>query len=146
MQWQHGSYTLFVNGSLSLSPIAVDGRQLLSDPCKKAVSTYTRYNQTEFFKSFSVYKDPYHNEQRLDLYGFNGAPLHPMYLSYNPPEMLPSSLLNPVHSQTREKRQVGDDAGYMQAIMRREGLVSPERWWWFGILATSVGGVVLMYT
>lgn len=149
MQWQHGAYTLFVNGSLSLSPIAVDGRQLLSDPCERPVGTYTRYNQTELFKSFSVYEDPYHEEQRLDLYAFDGAPMHPMYLTYNPPEMLPSSTLNPSHvqgSRPREKRQVGDETGYMQAIMHREGLVSPDRWWWFGILATSLGGFVLMYS
>lgn len=53
MQWQHGAFTLFVNGSIVLNPIAVDGRQLLSDPCKKDIATYTRYNQTEFFKVFT---------------------------------------------------------------------------------------------
>lgn len=56
MQWQHGAFTLFVNGSIVLAPIAVDGRQLLSDPCKKDVATYTRYNQTEFFKVFREWK------------------------------------------------------------------------------------------
>ena len=154
MQWQHGAYTLFVNGSLSLTPIAVDGRQLLSDPCKHAVGTYTRYNQTQFFNKFSVYTDPYHDQRRLDLYAFDGAPLHPMYLAYNPPEMLPSDTLNPFHVQgsegTKDKRQVGDDAGgasyYMQALMQREGLANPDRWWWVGVVATSLGGFVMMYS
>lgn len=50
MQWQHGSYVLLANGSLILTPIAVDGRQLLSEPCRKGVGSYTRYNQTEHFK------------------------------------------------------------------------------------------------
>lgn len=50
MQWQHGSYAVFANGSLTLTPIAVDGRQLLSDPCRKDIAEYTRFNTTERFK------------------------------------------------------------------------------------------------
>lgn len=50
MQWQHGSYAVFANGSLTLTPNAVDGRQLLSDPCRKDISEYTRFNTTERFK------------------------------------------------------------------------------------------------
>jgi hypothetical protein len=50
MQWQHGSFELSADGSLTLNPIAVDGRQLLSDPCRKEVGLYTRYNATEHFK------------------------------------------------------------------------------------------------
>jgi len=50
MQWQHGSYTYNTDGSLTLNPIAVDGRQLLSTPCDYDNSIYTRYNQTETMK------------------------------------------------------------------------------------------------
>jgi hypothetical protein len=50
MQWQHGSYEKLANGSLHLTPIKVDGRQLYSDPCKYKNSVYTRYNATEKFK------------------------------------------------------------------------------------------------
>jgi hypothetical protein len=50
LQWQHGEYTLYANGSLVLTPIKIDGRQILSDPCNYDVSIYTRYNQTEIFK------------------------------------------------------------------------------------------------
>lgn len=50
MQWQHGSYTVFGNGTIILKPIAVDGRQLLSEPCRKDSGYYTRYNTTEQFK------------------------------------------------------------------------------------------------
>lgn len=49
MQFQHGSYEKADNGSLVLTPIKVDGRQLMSDPCKHQFSTLTRYNQTELF-------------------------------------------------------------------------------------------------
>lgn len=50
MQWQHGAFTVNANGSLSLTPIAVDGRQLMSDPCTYDQGIYTRYNQTEYFR------------------------------------------------------------------------------------------------
>ena len=47
MQWQHGTYEIFANGSLIMTPFAVDGRQLMSDPCNGDDAVYTRYNQTE---------------------------------------------------------------------------------------------------
>jgi hypothetical protein len=54
MQFQHGTVTSNADGSLDLTPFAVDGRQLLSDPCggtdNKGLATYTRYNQSETMK------------------------------------------------------------------------------------------------
>lgn len=50
MQWQHGSWVQNANGSLSLTPIGVDGRQLMSTPCDYDKGIYTRYNQSELFK------------------------------------------------------------------------------------------------
>lgn len=50
MQFQHGSIVKNDDGSLSLTPIDVDGRQLQSDPCSYSHSVYTRYNQTETMK------------------------------------------------------------------------------------------------
>lgn len=50
IQWQHGKYTKNANGSLSLFPFAVDGRQLQSDPCNFRTSLYTRYAQFELIK------------------------------------------------------------------------------------------------
>jgi hypothetical protein len=50
MQWQHGSYVIGSDGSLTMTPIAVDGRQLLSQPCQNSHSIYTRYNTTEKMK------------------------------------------------------------------------------------------------
>ena len=49
IQWQHGTFMQNANGSLSLSPIAVDGRQQTSNPCSYTQSVYTRYNQPELF-------------------------------------------------------------------------------------------------
>lgn len=50
MQFQHGNYTKEANGTLHLTPFAEDGRELVSNPCKGKMSTYTLYNQTETFK------------------------------------------------------------------------------------------------
>lgn len=50
LQWQHGQYTVYANGSLILTPIKIDGRQLFSDPCNYDKSIFTRYNQTELYK------------------------------------------------------------------------------------------------
>lgn len=50
MQWQHGKWVKNADGSLTLDPIKVDGRQLLSDPCEGENAIYTRYNQTEEFQ------------------------------------------------------------------------------------------------
>ena len=51
MQFQHGTVTQNADLSLSLEPIAVDGRQLLSDPCENdKYATYIRYNQSEKMK------------------------------------------------------------------------------------------------
>lgn len=51
MQWQHGSWVFNANGSLSLTPIAVDGRQLTSAPCEdENHGIYVRYNQSELMK------------------------------------------------------------------------------------------------
>ena len=52
--YQHGTYEILNNGSLVMTPIAVDGRQLLSDPCgySETESQYTRYVQPTWFKAY----------------------------------------------------------------------------------------------
>lgn len=49
---------------------------------------------------YEVYIDPYHNILRLNLFSFDGSPMNPMYLAYRPPEMLPTSTLNPMTTAT----------------------------------------------
>ena len=49
MQWQHGSFVKADNGSLLLTPIASDGRQLYSDPCIYETAVYMRYNMSQVF-------------------------------------------------------------------------------------------------
>ncbi|MCJ1335587.1 Reversal of tor2 lethality [Bachmanniomyces sp. S44760] len=159
MQWQHGEYTKNANGSLSLTPLSVDGRQLLSNPCAYSNSIYTRYNQSELFAKFQVYTDPYHNVPRLDLFNFDGSPVNPMYLINKPPQMLPTQTLNPTASSSgspastnkpKAKRDFSSDnlAGFTpmrdQTIpMHRQKAMTAnaDKWWWIGVGMTGIGGV-----
>jgi hypothetical protein len=50
LQFQHGTFIENADGSLSLTPFSVDGRQLQSNPCAGSKSTYTRYTQPEIFQ------------------------------------------------------------------------------------------------
>ncbi|KAJ5081327.1 hypothetical protein NUU61_009591 [Penicillium alfredii] len=136
MQWQHGSYAVASNGSLTLTPIAVDGRQLLSEPCRKDIGTYTRYNTTEHYETFSVGADRYSGILRLDLTRSDGIILHPMYLAYRPPKMLPTTTLNPTPTGSHKKRSLSESH-----LIIKEELINPDRWWWLGVVMTSLGGM-----
>ncbi|WPG99549.1 Hypothetical protein R9X50_00236600 [Acrodontium crateriforme] len=152
MQWQHGTYSQASNGSLILQPIGIDGRQLLSSPCQYKNSIYTRYNQSELFKSWSQYTDPYHNIPRLDLYKFDGSPLAPMYLAYKPPQMLPTTTLHSSATATSGgKQKRGLDAevpvNWKFHLDGQEDVVhhiNAERLWWVGIALTGVGGLLYL--
>lgn len=49
MQWQHGSFEKEANGSLILQPIAVDGRELISEPCTSDTAVVLRFNDPAIF-------------------------------------------------------------------------------------------------
>ena len=170
MQWQHGSYVKSSNGSITLTPIAVDGRQLLSDPCNNANAVFTRYKQPEFFKSYQVLTDPYSKAQRLNIFAFDGSPLNPMYLAYQPPQMLPTVTLNPTKTSSgapaatatggstklRKRYHGGDEhiveepedgkgavgEKLMGNLDRKKGsAIDADRLWWIGVGMTALGGV-----
>ncbi|KAL4790693.1 protein rot1 [Aspergillus venezuelensis] len=148
MQWQHGTYTVNPDGSLHLTPIASDGRQLLSDPCESSKGMYTRYNQTEKYDSFTVGIDSYYESMRLDLYSFDGSPMIPMYLAYRPPEMLPTGPLNPVKSK-KAKRQSGVEQGTafsLRSLVSKDSLADPDRWLWIGVVMSAMGSVALFFS
>ncbi|KAL9612276.1 MAG: hypothetical protein Q9167_003144, partial [Letrouitia subvulpina] len=155
IQWQHGKFHKASNGSLILTPFAVDGRQLISDPCTYRNAVYTRYKQQEIFKQYEVISNPYDKATRLNLYGFDGAPMNPMYLAYKPPEMLPTKTLNPTSnsekgsqptSKSKVKRSIpGDQDGLVQAALNKKILVQQkdstmaDRLWWLGAGMTLLG-------
>lgn len=169
MQFQHGTYTVSSNGSISLDPIGVDGRQLLSDPCHNANAVYTRYRQPERFKSYEVLTDAYSKARRLNLFAFDGAPLNAMYLAYQPPQMLPTVTLNPTStssgapaatatgggSKLRKRYHGGDDhiveekedrGAVGETLMgnldrKKVSAIDADRLWWIGVGMTALGGL-----
>ncbi|KAF2113309.1 chaperone for protein-folding within the ER, fungal-domain-containing protein [Lophiotrema nucula] len=154
IQWQHGSFTKQANGSLVMAPIAVDGRQLYSDSCSYDNAIYTRYNTTEMFERYEVLTDPYHNVPRLNLYKFDGSPLMPLYLAYSPPQMLPTTTLNPLTTSTpggakatsKVRRSVSDLPLNHNVVMKRSPQQQrADRWWWFGVFCTASGGVLYYF-
>ncbi|OAL34733.1 hypothetical protein AYO20_05928 [Fonsecaea nubica] len=159
MQWQHGTYSLPGNGSIVLTPFGVDGRQLTSAHCSYDNAIYIRYEQPEFFQSYQVLTDPFHNVPRLNLYQFDGAPLQPMYLMYSPPQMLPTQTLNPTSApsatgKSRVKRTDGGDGEQeiLQPLNRDSHIIkqpptdfyNADRWWWAGVGLTALGTVMYM--
>ncbi|KAF2260722.1 hypothetical protein CC78DRAFT_386472 [Lojkania enalia] len=152
LQWQHGTFTKQPNGSLILEPIKVDGRQLYSDPCMYQNAVYTRYNASELFERYEVLTDPYHNIPRLNLYKFDGSPMMPLYLAMSPPQMLPTTTLNPLTTSqpggakatTKVKR--GELPANVNVIRKRTpGQERADRWWWFGVFLTASGGVLYFF-
>ncbi|KAF5101135.1 hypothetical protein D0Z00_000981 [Geotrichum galactomycetum] len=163
--FQHGSYEILSNQTLVMTPFRVDGRQLVSDPCKSSKSIYQRYNDTVIMQKWEVYVDPYHGRYRLDLYQYDGARLPPLYLAYKPPMMLPTMTMNPTEgasqptgssdsesqSSTAEAAATASSAASLRTRIRR-GLENRsrtpavkkqsfdlEKLWWFGVSLVGVG-------
>ncbi|KIW63853.1 hypothetical protein PV04_08825 [Phialophora macrospora] len=154
MQWQHGTYVISADGSITLTPFGVDGRQLTSAPCSYDNAVYIRYEQPELFKSYQVLTDPFHNVPRLNLFQFDGSPMQPLYLVYNPPQMLPTQTLNPTStSQATGKAKAKRDGEPQHVLMGgKEGVIqqpvsdfyNADRWWWAGVGLTALGTVMYM--
>lgn len=157
------------NGSLVLTPITVDGRQILSQPCIGDTTTLTRWNQSELFSKYEVVRDLYNGRMRLNLWQWDGTPMNPMWLAYSPPQMLPTVTLNPTTSATRKaardatamankhtgdpfsKRQA-DPGGTMQrstakVIIKRQGGLALgikfSQMFWIAIGMMSIGGLLV---
>ncbi|KAK7539715.1 chaperone for protein-folding within the ER, fungal-domain-containing protein [Phyllosticta citribraziliensis] len=149
IQWQHGSYAI-EDSKVVLTPIKVDGRQLYSDPCNENSGVYTRYNQTTTFKKYEVVTDKYHNIKRLNLWEWDGTPVIPLYLAYTPPQMLPTTTLNPTGataSSTSSSKVKRADEAYGPIVRRMLGQpavehVDADRFWWLGLGATAIGSVL----
>ncbi|KPI38460.1 Protein ROT1 [Cyphellophora attinorum] len=166
MQWQHGYYSLPGNGSIVLEPIPSDGRQLLSTPCTYDKAVYTRFDQPILLKSYERVTDAFHNVPRLNLFLFDGSPEQPLYLAYNPPQMLPTQTLNPTAAASQPTSRVKRDEDrefherWTKKIVKGEnfdhgdsdGLLlkprpmrwDPDRWWWAGFGFLAIGTVMYM--
>jgi len=92
VQWQHGTYTLNSNGSMTLNPFASDGRQQVQDMCAAQSNIIQQFNQTTLFAEWRIFQDTQRGP-KLQLYRFDGDPLSPMYLVAQTPNMLPTQTL-----------------------------------------------------
>ncbi|SCU78273.1 LANO_0A02586g1_1 [Lachancea nothofagi CBS 11611] len=156
--YQHGKYDIQDNGTLTLTPFAVDGRQLLSQPCEDdGVSVYSRYNQTEVYKWFLVQENDYHGIQELQMYKADGSPMQPMYLAYRPPMMLPTETLNPTAasetsaSNSKSKRSLRslvrrslENRHKTNAVKRSDSFVHSKIFKWASVGLIGVGSVIFL--
>lgn len=149
--FQHGTYELLSNGSVVMSPIAVDGRQLMSDPCNiGSNSMYTRYEQPTWFKTYQVQVDRYHGRYMLQIFQFDGSKMQPLYLAYRPPLMLPTQALNPTDkaSETKKaslrKRVKRSLENQYRTTATMESLPARyEFWWWTAIAGIGLGSAAI---
>ena len=91
--WQHGKYQFLSNGSIVANPIPIDGRMQVQDPCAAKSNVIMQFNTSVLFQSWSIFQDVQRGP-KLQLYRFDGAPLHPMYRIADPPNMLPTQTLS----------------------------------------------------
>lgn len=81
----------------------------------------------------------------------------PMFLADKSPQMLPTQTLNvtvggaAATSTSNAKRDVGGgfeitESLNKNAFMKPRKPINTERWWWLGVIMTSVGGAVLIYS
>lgn len=148
--YQHGSYEILSNGSVVLTPIAVDGRQLLSDPCgySEENAQYVRYVQSTWFKTYQVSVNSYNGRTMLQIYQFDGSPMQPLYLAYKPPTMLPTTALNPTNSASetsasltrRVKRSLENQ--YRTNAVRVNTSEMFDKIWWCSVGALGLGSAV----
>lgn len=94
--------------------------------------------------------DPYHNVTRLNLYKFDGSPLMPLYIAMSPPEMLPTTTLNPITTATpgakatsKAKRSIFFNDNVLGK--RSPEMKQADKWWWFGVFLTASGGVLYYF-
>ena len=158
IQWQHGvvvdSDPAGINGSLQLTPIAGDGRQLLSEPCLYKASILSHYDQPETFSKYEVIMDGYQQRMRLNLYQWDGTPMNPMWLAYSPPSMLPTTTLS-VTEKTATPESVKRAAEEFRARrvvtstplfkVRNKSYVTSQILLWLGLSFTAAGSVLLYW-
>ena len=96
-----------------------------------------------------MYTDPYHNIPRLDLYGFDGAPMNPMYLVQTTPKMLPTITMNPITtgkakptgSKSKRSYNEAEVPFNKNAIRQRREPIDADKWWWIGVGMTALGSI-----
>ncbi|UZJ52878.1 hypothetical protein CBS101457_002198 [Exobasidium rhododendri] len=93
--WQHGNFSQNANGSLTLTPFIGDGRQLVQSGCAQVSSSITSYDQDEYMIGFNIRREWHFGAggYYLAMFEFDGTPKPWMWLTYDPPQMLPTQQL-----------------------------------------------------
>lgn len=73
--WQHGTYRLNNNGSISLYPFPSDGRIQVQNPCAAVTNTITYYDQWTHYADWGITIDYTTGNYQLRLNRFDGAKL-----------------------------------------------------------------------
>lgn len=112
---------------------------------------------TENFSELKVYVDPYNQQWRLDLFQWDGTPVNPMWLAMKPPQMLPTTTLNPTATATGSAATSTATAKVKRSFTlakektpsKKFGTVVKSSWlhgdvlFWLGITMTAIGGIVV---
>ncbi|KAK1922045.1 chaperone for protein-folding within the ER, fungal-domain-containing protein [Papiliotrema laurentii] len=106
--WQHGTYGLNDNGSITLYPFGPDGRIQVQDPCAAVTNIITYYNQQTLYSDWGITIEEQSRNYVLKLNRFDGAKMPYMFLTARPPNMLPTQLLTGTNAsgqvvQTRKR-------------------------------------------
>ncbi|KAJ1303060.1 hypothetical protein OPQ81_011261 [Rhizoctonia solani] len=87
--YQHGTYQLASDGSMTLTPFWQDGRIQILDPCMNALNQIALLNQTEHISSWRIFEGP-----KLRLFGEYYTPVEKMTRVYDVPQMLSTEVLS----------------------------------------------------
>lgn len=105
-------------------------------------------------EKYALSIDKFHNVPRLDLFQFDGSPQQPLYLAYSPPQMLPTTTLNPTATATATgKAKRADPQVRLQSDepMNKDAIIHPsepynaDKIWWAGVGLIAVGSALYMY-
>ncbi|TXT11126.1 hypothetical protein VHUM_01877 [Vanrija humicola] len=106
ISWQHGTY-IFSGDGLIMTPYPDDGRIQVQDPCAPVSNQITYYKEEMTMKNWAIVVDGLTGRYTLNLNGFDGSPVAPLYLIARPPNMLPTHPLIGTNSsgQTNTRRR-----------------------------------------
>jgi len=140
--WQHGTYGLNDNGSMTLYPFASDGRIQVQDPCAAVTNIITYYNQQTLYADWGITVDQVTGSNTLSLNRFDGAKMPPMHLIFLPPNMLPTQILTGVNAtgQTQTRKR---STSSINPFRRSSSATSRARPAHETLLAGAIGSVVL---
>jgi hypothetical protein len=73
----------------------------------------------------------------------------PLYLAFSPPQMLPTTTLNPLTTATAGAKATGkvkrSDLPFNMLNKRTPQQQQADRWWWVGVFLTASGGVLYYF-